>query len=663
MPDEKRQTINEEAGLPDNWVPLDSPTIIPSNIQKQNPDNSSSSSAPLVGSLPPTYQLDADFVRNAYRGQSVPNLSLMPLSIQGNPSTNAGIVSTSTKIVTQAIAAIPTAPPAAVAAAVTDGLTHGDAVWETDSAYVVMRDDFVPFSSTTIGPNLSSNPIGEMGWILATGNATNFTQTGGGPPYIGTIAWDNNSTAKAFASLILNSGLTPGGFTALQFQRNSFALLENPGWKMTWIFKHDGSASSVGDFQTAQKSFYIGFSGAPVLNLTTASVSPRPDTFIGIRYDTSTVPAGMSISNSQTGGIYFGTFTLGGANAYAGMNVTISGFQTAANNGTFAITASTAGQLTTSNGASTNQTPTVQATAVLASLPLTAAANASGGNTVYTMIDVNSSGGGTNGAYIGLTFVVTGFVTGANNGTFTCVQSTNTQLTLNNASGAAETHTGFATTTSLNDSFYTFEVVQNPQYTTAARHNKQGQTFVTSVAPTMGTWHRLDMTCSAAGVVVMTLDGSATNTFTVTVPTLTYTSVAGQASCTRHEGSVRFDTIGTSGTALTPPFASGTVITVSGLAGGNSALNGTWTVFSTEGSSAGLRWDAPAVSDIGNNSTGYTVVGYPALTPFYSYGNDDAASPVTSTMRTVIDYFSLIWNPNLGPNAPGTPDPTKARYW
>jgi hypothetical protein len=107
MPDDKHLTINEEAGLPENWVPLDTPPIVPSKVQNQNPDNSSSSSAPLVGSLPPGYQLDADFVRNAYRGQNVPNLSLMPLGIQGNPTSNAGIQSTAKQIVTQAIAAIP----------------------------------------------------------------------------------------------------------------------------------------------------------------------------------------------------------------------------------------------------------------------------------------------------------------------------------------------------------------------------------------------------------------------------------------------------------------------------------------------------------------------------------------------------------------------------
>lgn len=97
MEENKQQTIAEEAGLPSNWEPIDVAPIIPAAIP--NP-NSSGSIVPIVGSLPPSYQQNTDFAGTSKAGGRVPNLSLMPLGIQGNPSTNAGIISTAIKATT-----------------------------------------------------------------------------------------------------------------------------------------------------------------------------------------------------------------------------------------------------------------------------------------------------------------------------------------------------------------------------------------------------------------------------------------------------------------------------------------------------------------------------------------------------------------------------------
>ena len=70
---------------------------------------------------------------------------------------------------------------------------------------------------------------------------------------------------------------------------------------------------------------------------------------------------------------------------------------------------------------------------VAATRTLTAAATASGGTTVYTG---TITGGDANGL-VTQVFGVTGFVTSANNGTFVCVASTATTLTLRNASGVS----------------------------------------------------------------------------------------------------------------------------------------------------------------------------------------------------------------------------------
>lgn len=69
-------------------------------------------------------------------------------------------------------------------------------------------------------------------------------------------------------------------------------------------------------------------------------------------------------------------------------------------------------------------------------LTLTSVATASGGTTVYTG---TITGGGTQ-AHVGQLVTVSGFTNSANNGTFTVVSSTTTTITLNNASGVAETH-------------------------------------------------------------------------------------------------------------------------------------------------------------------------------------------------------------------------------
>jgi hypothetical protein len=92
MPDEKPKTINEEAGLPDNWVPVDRPPVEPG---RQNPNSLIDGNLKyLQGSLPPTFQHDSSFVNTAYKSQNAPSASLVPLGLQGNPTTNAAIQST-----------------------------------------------------------------------------------------------------------------------------------------------------------------------------------------------------------------------------------------------------------------------------------------------------------------------------------------------------------------------------------------------------------------------------------------------------------------------------------------------------------------------------------------------------------------------------------------
>ena len=78
-------------------------------------------------------------------------------------------------------------------------------------------------------------------------------------------------------------------------------------------------------------------------------------------------------------------------------------------------------------------------------LTLSAVAAASGGVAVYT----GTITGGTSPAYVGQTFVITGFDLAVNNGTFVCTACSTTTLTLTNANAVADTHAGTATAENL----------------------------------------------------------------------------------------------------------------------------------------------------------------------------------------------------------------------
>jgi len=93
--DDKPKTIQEEAGLPPNWQPIDSAPIIPGQPQGA-PPSQSSFTAPgpyYSGSIPSSLQHDVQFVRAAgypspSSGDTVP---LMPIALGSSASASAGI--------------------------------------------------------------------------------------------------------------------------------------------------------------------------------------------------------------------------------------------------------------------------------------------------------------------------------------------------------------------------------------------------------------------------------------------------------------------------------------------------------------------------------------------------------------------------------------------
>jgi hypothetical protein len=159
--------------------------------------------------------------------------------------------------------------------------------------------------------------------------------------------------------------------------------------------------------------------------------------------------AAVSAAGSQ---VVTGTFATGGSNGLAGYTVVIAGFVNAVNNGTFEISASTTTTITINNAVGIAETHAATATpdegtavytgtitGVGTALTLSAAAV----NGVYT----GTITGGAANALVGKSYVVTGFVNAANNGTFFATASTATTLTLSNLNTIAETHAGTATQT------------------------------------------------------------------------------------------------------------------------------------------------------------------------------------------------------------------------
>ena len=97
MPNEdskKEPSIAEEAGLPENWVPIDSTPIVPSNMAAgTNPFGG--------GSLPPNFNLQPDTLSTNYKGPGIPAVRLMP--VQGSPAINAQSKSVAQNVVNETI--------------------------------------------------------------------------------------------------------------------------------------------------------------------------------------------------------------------------------------------------------------------------------------------------------------------------------------------------------------------------------------------------------------------------------------------------------------------------------------------------------------------------------------------------------------------------------
>jgi len=268
---------------PKKWEPVEStpaPVMIPPPpIRTINPY--------LRTTLPNFMQLQTDMVKQQYT-TAIPQIRVMPLQSSAHPQINAAAQNIATHITQQAISQLPPPP----APSVGDSLVHGDAVWESDTAYVSMRDDFLFVSGSGNAINAPFNS--ELPWYYSGPNAQQFA---GAVPNLGNFLIPNNSTANGAALL------SPVGPQSGSSSYDLWPLLDYPPWKLTWVFTvgrpyyfNTGSLPTVA-FNFSKTSLYIGL-GANPLNVPfgTGSTPPRPPFFVGLRYDTDTTAPAISDS-------------------------------------------------------------------------------------------------------------------------------------------------------------------------------------------------------------------------------------------------------------------------------------------------------------------------------------------------------------------------------
>ena len=282
----KPQTIEEEAGLPDNWLPVNSAPVIPGR-QSGGPMGAPPS-FPVIdnfqsGQLPPFLGLSPDLVNAGTPGPRVPTTRLMPIM----PSGVSQNVSATVSVVKQIV---PPPTPAPPVVQTTDGLIHGDPIWAIDDAAVILRDDFTNIS--TFAGNFES----ELYWGFAPGSVAPIAQSST-PPYLGGLLLQNSAVAEDSSKLV--HGLhNPWN----QPQSQLWPLLDYPSWKLVWEFEvcrpYIFTQSNLPvAFSWTQVSTYVGLGAFPSGGSFGAAQIPRPPYFLGLRYDTD--PTSPAISDTD----------------------------------------------------------------------------------------------------------------------------------------------------------------------------------------------------------------------------------------------------------------------------------------------------------------------------------------------------------------------------
>lgn len=174
-----------------------------------------------------------------------------------------------------------------------DGLVHGDAIWEIDPAYVLLRDDFLALNPQ--GGANGSSFTSQVPWYAVSSGSVSYRTNE--PPYLGAVALSNSASINNSSFLLLNSfngaGIIDSG---------GWPLLDYPSWKYVcnFMLQRGGTTVPAGQapvFSMTKVSLYVGLGNWQPNGALVANQQPRPPVFCGLRFDTD--PTAPAISDSQ----------------------------------------------------------------------------------------------------------------------------------------------------------------------------------------------------------------------------------------------------------------------------------------------------------------------------------------------------------------------------
>lgn len=199
-----QQHLMSEGDIPENWVPIDTPTVVPGTAPMGAPAPPVPHDMPqyFSGSLAPQLQHDDTFVSTQMASPRIPKNALMPFGIQASALTNAGVQSTAKIIAQQAIAAIPAAaggPDTDIVAGV-----NRQVFGSFDTSYQTTMVS-VPGTITSISTSGVASSLNTVAIAVADGNSSaagspgaGWTSLGGGGEFFKIIQQGPISITQTF---------------------------------------------------------------------------------------------------------------------------------------------------------------------------------------------------------------------------------------------------------------------------------------------------------------------------------------------------------------------------------------------------------------------------------------------------------------------------------
>ena len=206
---------------------------------------------------------------------------------------------------------------------------------------------------------------------------------------------------------------------------------------------------------------------------------------------------------------------------------------------------------------------------------------------------------------------------------------------------------------SINDSFFTFEVVETLLNGAVSRVNAQGATQVTTIAPSANVIYQLDITYKTAGSITMKFsNGTTSSTFTTPVAQLGQGLGGLTAQILNGMFYVEAEAVSTS--AL-PFVGEGSICTFANIttAGFGGLITGSpWIVKkvneNVQAPIALIEFMSPTLGNAGPSVLNSTpsnsmFTAYPGVYPGVWFGNDDTASPTANTAQIEVDKIFFQW--------------------